>query len=87
MAKHEHTPGRRLRAAGVSFKDRQGLLEHRSGRIATHYSTAQLGSLIAAVNRVCEEGSRTGDAGPSVRETLIHKRLVWKDFFDGYGWT
>jgi hypothetical protein len=29
--------GRRLRAAGVSFEDRQDLLGHRSGRITTHY--------------------------------------------------
>ncbi|MBX9592422.1 MAG: tyrosine-type recombinase/integrase, partial [Hyphomonadaceae bacterium] len=34
----KHTFGRRLRAAGVSFEDRQDLLGHRSGRITTHYS-------------------------------------------------
>ena len=33
----KHTFGRRLRAAGVSFEDRQDLLGHRSGRITTHY--------------------------------------------------
>ena len=27
-----------MRAAGVSFEDRQDLLGHRSGRITTHYS-------------------------------------------------
>jgi integrase len=32
----KHTFGRRLRAAGVSFEDRQDLLGHRSGRITTH---------------------------------------------------
>ena len=31
----DHTFGRRLRAAGVSFEDRQNLLGHRSGRITT----------------------------------------------------
>jgi integrase len=31
----KHTFGRRLRAAGVSFEDRQDLLGHRSGRITT----------------------------------------------------
>ena len=36
----KHTFGRRLRAAGVSFEDRQDLLGHRSGRITTHYSQA-----------------------------------------------
>jgi integrase len=34
----KHTFGRRLRAAGVSFEDRQDLLGHRSGRITTHYA-------------------------------------------------
>ena len=38
----KHTFGRRLRAAGVSFEDRQDLLGHRSGRITTHYSAAEL---------------------------------------------
>jgi len=50
----KHTFGRRLRAAGVSFEDRQDLLGHRSGRITTHYSAAELGNLIDAANRVCE---------------------------------
>jgi integrase len=34
----KHTFGRRLRAAGVSFEDRQDLLGHKSRRITTHYS-------------------------------------------------
>ena len=50
----KHTFGRRLRAAGVSFEDRQDLLGHKSGRITTHYSAAEIGSLIAAANKVCE---------------------------------
>ena len=54
----KHTFGRRLRAAGVSFEDRQDLLGHRSGRITTHYSAAELANLIEAANRVCEAGSR-----------------------------
>jgi integrase len=54
----KHTFGRRLRAAGVSFEDRQDLLGHRSGRITTHYSAAELQSLLEAANRVCDEGSR-----------------------------
>jgi integrase len=49
----KHTFGRRLRAAGVSFEDRQDLLGHRSGRITTHYSQAELASLIAAAEKVC----------------------------------
>ena len=53
----KHTFGRRLRAAGVSFEDRQDLLGHRSGRITTHYSAAELSQLIEAANAVCEKGS------------------------------
>lgn len=53
----KHTFGRRLRAAGVSFEDRQDLLGHRSGRITTHYSAAELSRLIAAANAVCEQDS------------------------------
>jgi integrase len=49
----KHTFGRRLRAAGLSFEDRQDLLGHRSGRITTHYSTAEIGKLIEAANSVC----------------------------------
>jgi len=49
----KHTFGRRLRAAGVSFEDRQDLLGHRSGRITTHYSAAELSRLIAAADSVC----------------------------------
>ena len=54
----KHTFGRRLRAAGVSFEDRQDLLGHRSARITTHYSQAELEHLIAASNKVCAENSR-----------------------------
>lgn len=50
----KHTFGRRLRAAGVSFEDRQDLLGHRSGRITTHYSAAELSNLIQAAETVCQ---------------------------------
>jgi integrase len=49
----KHTFGRRLRAAGVSFEDRQDLLGHRSSRVTTHYSAAELGRLIEAAEKVC----------------------------------
>jgi integrase len=49
----KHTFGRRLRAAGVSFEDRQDLLGHRSGRITTHYSAAELSRLLVAAESVC----------------------------------
>ena len=58
----KHTYGRRLRAAGVSFEDRQDLLGHRSGRITTHYSQAELTSLIEAAEKVCETESRKSPA-------------------------
>jgi integrase len=54
----KHTFGRRLRAAGVGFEDRQDLLGHKSARITTHYSAAELARLIEAANRVCERSDR-----------------------------
>jgi integrase len=51
----KHTFGRRLRAAGVSFEDRQDLLGHKSGRITTHYSGPELSNLIAAAEKVCDD--------------------------------
>ena len=54
----KHTFGRRLRAAGVSFEDRQDLLGHRSGRITTHYSAAELSRLIEAADRVSDRDGR-----------------------------
>jgi integrase len=49
----KHTFGRRLRAANVSFEDRQDLLGHKSSRITDHYTSAELGNLIAAAEKVC----------------------------------
>jgi integrase len=75
----KHTFGRRLRAAGVSFEDRQDLLGHRSGRITTHYSAAELCRLIEAAEKVCERDGRwpemvvlrgalpTSRKGPAIR--------------------
>jgi integrase len=54
----KHTFGRRLRAAGVSFEDRQDLLGHKSGRITTHYSQVELSNLIAAAERACDDDPR-----------------------------
>ncbi len=47
-----------FKSAGVSFEDRQDLLGHRSGRITSHYSAAELGNLIDAANKVVSIGSR-----------------------------
>ena len=57
-----HTFGRRLRAAGVSFEDRQDLLGHKSTRITTYYSQAELEQLISAANKVCGDESRKSPA-------------------------
>lgn len=58
----KHTFGRRLRAAGVSFEDRQDLLGHKSARITTHYSAAEISILIEAANKVCQTASRKSPA-------------------------
>ncbi|MHB1953553.1 MAG: hypothetical protein ACYCOU_07350 [Sulfobacillus sp.] len=46
----------------MSFDDRQDLLGHKSGRITTHYSAAELASLIAAAEKVCGQESRKSAA-------------------------
>ena len=64
----KHTFGRRLRAAGVSFEDRQDLLGHRSGRITTHYSAAELSRLIEAAEQcVRSDGRAAGTGGAAGR--------------------
>ncbi|MFH1114887.1 MAG: tyrosine-type recombinase/integrase [Pseudomonadota bacterium] len=65
----KHTFGRRLRAAGVSFEDRQDLLGHKSTRITTHYSAPEIATLVTAANRVCpEEWQKIGNT------TILRKR-------------
>lgn len=54
-----HTFGHRLRAAGVSYEDRQDLLGHKSDRITTHYSAPDVARLIEAVEKVCERRPNT----------------------------
>jgi len=66
----KHTFGRRLRAAGVSYEDRQDLLGHKSGRITTHYSSAEISNLIEAANKVCEKESRKSPALVILRGNL-----------------
>lgn len=58
----KHTFGRRLRAAGVSFEDRQDLLGHKSTRVTTHYSRPELANLISEANKACQRGSRKSPA-------------------------
>lgn len=62
------TFGRRLRAAGVSFEDRQALLGHKGGSVTTHYSAPEIKSLIDAANKVVQTRSST----PTL--TLLQRR-------------
>jgi hypothetical protein len=62
-----HIFGRRLRATGVSFEDRQDLLGHKSSRFTTHYSQSELASLIEAAEKVCAAPSRKTPATTWVR--------------------
>ena len=50
----KHTFGRRLRAAGIGFEDRQVLLGHTNGSVTTHYSGPEILNLIDAANAVCQ---------------------------------
>jgi integrase len=68
----KHTFGARLRAAGVSFEDRQDLLGHKSRSITTHYSSAQIESLIDAANRVCDRIA----SSPALRLVKLHSSRV-----------
>ena len=53
----KHTFGRRLRAKGVGHETRQVLLGHKNGQVTTHYSAAEIGELIEAVEKVSWSGS------------------------------
>ena len=66
----EHAFGRRRRAAGVSVEDRQDFLGHKSSRITTHYSSAELTSLIAAAEKVCDEKSHNSPATTWLRRRV-----------------
>lgn len=70
----KHTFGRRLRAADVSFENRQDLLGHKSGRITTHYSAGEIGKLIEAAELGCKRGTSTPTLAV-IRSTLydFHK--------------
>jgi len=53
----KHTCGRRLRAAGVGEKTRKVILGHRDGDITSHYSAAEIGELLDAVERITDRGT------------------------------
>lgn len=53
----KHTFFRRLRAAGVSFEDRQDLLDHKSGRITTQEAPEALLKLVGEEVEACCAGN------------------------------
>jgi integrase len=63
----KHTFGYRLRAAGVSFEDRQSLLGHKAAHLTTHYSAADIENLVSYAERVCDLASRKSPALSIVR--------------------
>ena len=63
----KHTFGYRLRAAGVSFEDRKTLLGHKASHVTTHYSAADIETLISLAEKVCELASRKSPALSIVR--------------------
>ena len=65
----KHTFGRRLRAKGVSDETRQVLPGHKNGQITTHYSAAEIGELIEAVEKV----GWSGNSAPTL--TLIKSEI------------
>ena len=54
-----HTFGHRLRAAGVSYEDRQDLLGHANGKMTTHYSAPDLRRLMDAAELIVAERPTT----------------------------
>jgi len=72
----KHTFGRRLRAAGVSLETRKTLLHHTNGDITTHYSGAELGELINAVELIAGENSRKNPALTLIRKKTSRPRKL-----------
>ncbi|MEQ1612490.1 MAG: hypothetical protein ABL904_07035, partial [Hyphomicrobiaceae bacterium] len=67
----------------VGFEDRQDLLGHKSARMTTHYSAAELTRLIEAAETVCaREAGRPelvvlrGPAGWDSRKTHADQRIL-----------
>jgi hypothetical protein len=58
----------------VSYEDRQDLLGHKSGRITTHYSAAELHNLIEAANKVCKHSHQ----GPVLTLLRANKEIGGK---------
>lgn len=70
-----HTFASRLRSAGVSFEDRQDLLGHEAGRITTQYSSAEIGNLLAAMEKIAERSSHNSPTLTAVRHAASVKKV------------
>ena len=76
-----HTFGHRLRAAGVSLEDRKALLGHTNGEITTHYSAAELETMLEHVESVADTAPSTvlttgWTKGRQIRGNLPRKSAV-----------
>jgi len=58
-------------AAGVSYEDRQDLLGHRSGRITTHYSQAELSNLLEAANLIIQSRRESKELADEKVKSLL----------------
>lgn len=72
----KHMFGRRLRSAGVSLEDCQDVLGHKSSRITTHYSAAELSNLLAAANKVCIDQNRPALTLLRIVEQQSHAKVT-----------
>ena len=70
-----HTFGRRLRALGVSLEDREDLLGHASVRMTTHYSAAEIGQLMRAVEKLVEMESHQSPTVTMLRAMRQTKKM------------
>ena len=80
----KHTFGYRLRAAGVAFEDRKSLLGHKASHVTTHYSAADIETLLRLAEKVCDLASRKSPALSIVRAGGASQV---PDLTDGKGWT
>jgi hypothetical protein len=55
-------------AADVSFEDRQPLLAHKAGRVSTHYSAADISTLIEVSEKVDPGPAKARHWRPSERD-------------------
>ena len=78
-----HTFGHRLRAVGASIEDRKALMGHTSSDITTHYSAAELETLLEWVEKIVDArpstALRTGLANNVVELRQNRGKLPSKD--------